>query len=343
LLALFVAVTAMMLRRFTRPLEMLVSAARAVAAGNLRQTIEVQSQDEVGQLAQAFNHMVASVRKIALGLQQSIIALNDAVATLSCSASEQNQAITRQATALQQTQVTAQEIKQTSVMAAQKADSVLQVTARADEASKSGEKAIERSLSGLMEIRQQVDGIAVKVKELNGKTRQIGSITGSVKDLADQSNMLALNAAIEAVRSGEHGKGFAVVAREVRSLADQSIQATERVREILEDVADAITVTVDISVKGVEKMEGGLSQVRTSGENLQQLASIVQDNLDAVRQIAGAVSQQNAGIAQIFGAVTDQNAMMEETAMRLETTMSSIRTLCEVSENIVVLANTYEV
>src|SRR5205807_7876883 len=114
-----------------------------------------------------------------------------------------------------------------------------------------------------------------KITQLSERTQQIGGITQTVKDLADQSNMLALNAAIEAVRSGEHGKGFAVVAREIRSLADQSIQATNRVREILEDISGAIRSAVQITEAGKQRMESGLVQMKSSGENLRELSSIV--------------------------------------------------------------------
>ena len=141
-----------------------------------------------------------------------------------------------------------------------------------------------------------------------------------MKDLADQSNMLALNAAIEAVRSGEHGKGFAVVAREIRSLADQSIQATARVREILEELTFAIGEAVKIASQGALRMEGSAEQLRTSGESLRQLSEMVKENSAAVRQIAAAVSQQNAGIVQIFSAVTDQMGLMEHARRRIEQT-----------------------
>ena len=175
---------------------------------------------------------------------------------------------------------------------------MLKVAERADDIGRSGEQAIEQTLGGLTEIRSQVDAIAQKIGELAERTRQIGLITETVKDLADQSNMLALNAAIEAVRSGEHGKGFSVVAREIRSLADQSIQATNRVREILEDITAAIRTAVAITEKGSQKMESSLIQVRTSGENLRELSGIVKENSAAVRQIAAAVNQQNAGITR---------------------------------------------
>ena len=211
---------------------------------------------------------------------------------------------------------------------------MIRLAEKADAVSSSGEAAIERSLGGLTDIRAQVDEIAHKIQQLSERTAQIGGITQTVKDLADQSNMLALNAAIEAVRSGEHGKGFAVVAREIRSLADQSIQATNRVREILEDIGGAIRGAVAITERGSQKIEGGLLQVKQSGENMQQLSQIVKDNSAAVRQIAAAVSQQNAGITQIFGAVTEQTRMMDETMQRLEGTTQAAETLRNLAQRV---------
>jgi methyl-accepting chemotaxis protein len=188
-----------------------------------------------------------------------------------------------------------------------------------------------------------VDEIARRIGQLVERTEQIGGITQTVKDLADQSNMLALNAAIEAVRSGEHGKGFAVVAREIRSLADQSIEATSRVREILEDIGSATRAAVAITEHGSQKIDGGLGQVRATGENLRALSNIVKENSAAVRQIAAAVSQQNAGITQIFGAVTDQTRMMDETMRRLETTTKAAAVLKGLSQRVADVVSRFKV
>jgi methyl-accepting chemotaxis protein len=317
--------------RFVAPLRNLTHAAKRIVDGDLTQTVEVDANDEVGELAEAFQQMVEKMKEVLRALQESVQLLSNAGGELSQSTTDQSQTITRQATALQETQVTAQEIKQTSLLAAQKAETVLKLTEKADQVSSQGEAAIEQSLGGLTDIRSQVEEIAQKIAQLAERTQQIGGITQTVKDLADQSNMLALNAAIEAVRSGEHGKGFAVVAREIRSLADQSIQATNRVREILEDIAGAIRIAVSITERGSQKIEGGLLQVKQSGENLRELSNIVKDNSSAVRQIAAAVSQQNAGITQIFSAVTDQTRMMDETMRRLESTTQAASTLKELS------------
>jgi methyl-accepting chemotaxis protein len=309
-------------------------ASKIAQTGDLTQALPPVTHDEVGDLTQAFGTMVAKLKELLGALQESVQLLSNAGAELSRNTADQGQTLTRQATALQETQVTAQEIKQTSLLAASKAEAVIALTEKADQISASGEGAIERSLDGLSDIRAQVGEIAVKISELSTRTKQIGGITQTVKDLADQSNMLALNAAIEAARSGEHGKGFAVVAREIRSLADQSVQATNRVREILEDIGGAIDVAVNITGAGTQKIEGGVQQVRQSGENLRELSSIVRDNSAAVRQIAAAVSQQNAGITQIFSAVTDQTRMMDATMKGLEGTTQSAGVMKDLSQRV---------
>jgi methyl-accepting chemotaxis protein len=269
--------------------------------------------------------------------------LQDTVAELQEANRQQERNVARQASALQETQVTAQEIKQTSLVAAERADAVLSVASRAEEVGHSGEAAITSSLGGFEELRNQVAQMAHRIAQLNERTQQIGGITQTVKDLADQSNMLALNAAIEAVRSGEHGKGFSVVAREIRSLADQSIHATERVRDILGDISQAILSTAKMTERGYTRMEEGLGQVRASGDNLKELTTIVQDNSAAVRQIASAVSQQNAGIAQIFSAVTDLSGMMNETVTSLNATTKATHALQEVAEQMELVARSYQI
>ena len=309
------------LRSVTVPIAKAVAVAARLAKGELPDKIEVgAATDETGVLLRAINDMLQflNLRETIETLQTTAVELTSAVVNLERQTVEQAEAISRQASALQETQVTAQEISETSKVAAAKAQDVIRVVERADAVGRSGESAIEQSLAGMADIRLQVESIAAKITELSERTIQIGGITQTVKDLADQSNMLALNAAIEAVRSGEHGKGFAVVAREIRSLADQSIQATNRVQEILDSISGAIRMAVSITESGSQRMEAGLVQVKTSGDNLRELSAIVRDSSASVRQIAAAVSQQNAGITQIFTAVTEQTRMMDDTVARLE-------------------------
>jgi methyl-accepting chemotaxis protein len=291
-------------------------AMQALASGSPKLP-EWVSTDEVGDLSVATAQAFEQLKAFSISLGESAQNLRRSAEQLGTSTSRQTEVLTLQATALQETQVTAQEIKETSALASQKAENVLKQSEKAEEISRTGEAAIAQSLNGLQEIGEQVREMAQRIKALDERTRQIANITTTVKDLADQSNMLALNAAIEAVRSGEHGKGFGVVAREIRMLADQSIKATNGVRAILQDISTAIRTTVAITEKGSARIESSLVQVRESGNHIQQLANIVRDNGASVRQITAAVTQQNSGIAQIFTAVNELSKMMDQTMVQL--------------------------
>ena len=337
-------VLAGVLEALVRPIGQLSEITRRIVEdGDLTQVVEVSSTDEVGVLAGHFRQMVGRLRQIPLELDRNVQLLNSAVAALETATDNQNATVNRQAAALQETQVTAEEIRQTSQVAARTAEGILTDIAKAESAGEKGSAALEQSLRSLADILENVRGTAASIGELGERTRQIGGITNTVKDLADQSNMLALNAAIEAVRSGEHGKGFALVAREIRRLADQSIQSTERVREILESVRLAVSTAVGGSEEGARRVEGSLEQMRSSAEHLRALAGVVRENSSAVRQIATAVNQQNTGVNQVFAAVVDQSKMMEETVKQLDGTLKAVGTLKDVTGSLAEVLAKYKV
>ncbi|CAM3657979.1 methyl-accepting chemotaxis protein [Corallococcus sp. ZKHCc1 1396] len=332
-------------RGVTRPITTLSDlVSRVVREGDLTQKVALHGhRDEVGELASAFARMMDHLRESTSSLQQGTRVMGQTVAELTSVTEQQQRNLTRQAAALQETQVTAQEIQQTSQLAAERSQAVLGLVTRAREVGSAGEATLEASLDGFEQLREHGVRFAEGVAALNVRTHQIGGITQTVKDLADQSNMLALNAAIEAARSGEHGKGFGVVAREIRGLADQSIQATSRVRDILDDIRGGIHGTVALSEEGQRRSEAGLAQVHASSQSLRALTGIIQDNASAAQQIAMAVTQQNAGIAQIFTAVTDLSRMMDDTVQAMQGTQRMTHTLRDVAERMESVAGVWRV
>jgi methyl-accepting chemotaxis protein len=326
-----------------RPLKRLVSLVDRVASGDLTSTLTLESGDELEDFARSLSNVVARLRQVPERLGESSLALGTVEASLDKAAQQQRQTMAVHAAALQETQVTAQEIRQTAVLAANQANIVLEDVGAAEAKVQLGQEAVERTVSILGEVLQEALVIANQVEGFRALTGKIDLIATTVKDLADQSNMLALNAAIEAVRSGEHGKGFAVVAREIRSLSDQSIRATADVSQILGAINRAIGEAVKLSKSGQQRMNNGLSEVQRSGDSLRALLETVRSTATSMRQIAAAVVQQTAGIEQIFTAIRQQGDMMRSGEQSLERLSGSLVSLKDVTGEVTALAASYKV
>jgi methyl-accepting chemotaxis protein len=227
------------------------------------------------------------------------------------------------------------EIAQTSNLAASRAEMVLRVAAQADAFSVSGRNSIESSAQGLQQLRSRVEALMRSVAHLSEQAARAGEIIGSVRDLADQSNVLALNASIEAARAGEEGRGFAVVAREMRALSGQSVQSTQRIGKILLEINQAIRRAVSIAEQDSQQMEAGITQVLTSADRLREITTVVHESSQAAKQIVASVTQQNAGISQMTDVMTQLSGMMgdvvlatttaEEAVGQINSTVSQLR------------------
>lgn len=258
--------------------------------------------------------------------------LSAAVQQMRETAVAQARTIDAQRISLHETQTTVEEIRQTSQLARQKAQAVLEDAERAEDLGRAGVAALQLTLAGLDAIRSEVEEVARRLGALEERTHEVVDIVETVKDLADQSNLLAINASIEAARSGEEGQGFSVVASEMRSLADRSIQATLSIRKVLAAVGEEVRGTAGLSRRGQERVLAAVEQVRTSGEQLRELARIATDSGASARQIAASVGQQHHGVEQLTGALHDFARQLREVLERLDQTQSAASSVQQVAE-----------
>jgi methyl-accepting chemotaxis protein len=178
---------------------------------------------------------------------------------------------------------------------------------------------------------------------LSEQTQTIGQIIATVEDLAAQSNLLAVNAAIEAAKAGEQGKGFAVVAQEVKSLAEQSRQATERVRTILGDIQKATTAAVMAAEQGGKAVEAGVQQTEVAGESIGLLAGSVAEAAQAATQIAASSQQQLVGMDQVAGAMENIKLASTQNVASARQLETSARNLNELGQRLRQLVESYNV
>ncbi|MCY1034595.1 methyl-accepting chemotaxis protein [Corallococcus sp. BB11-1] len=294
-----------------------------------RSSLVVRSLAEHAQLLDARRK---EVRELAHSMGRGADELAAVVQQLRTTSEEQTAGISRQASALQELEQTVQEIRQGSHITADKARLLAASAESAERVGREGGEAIGRTLTDLAAIRSEVSEMAARILALDERTREVSGIVDDVKTLADQSNMLAINAAIEAVRNGDSGKGFSVVAKEMRSLADQSIRATQRIRDVLDGVSATMRETAKMSEQGEQRVQVSLNAVRTSGSQLQKLTGIIGDTTGSVRQITEAVAQQDTGTYQIAQAIQELSGQMRRTLKVVEETQTvtrSVQTLAE--------------
>lgn len=267
--------------------------------------------------------------------------LSAATADLVSAATEQSATVSEQASSVQEVTSTIAEVKQTSNQSLVHANGVITAADGAVKASEDGTVAVENSIAGMHEIQKQVEAIADKILGLSEQTQQIGEIIQSVNEIAEQSKLLALNAAIEAARAGEHGKGFSVVASEIRTLADQSKQATNQVRAILGEIQKATNSAVIATEEGSKKVDAGVGLANEAGKNIHSLSKAIRDSADSGRTIASSAKQQTAGVDQIADAMTQISQASQDALSAVKKTESVANNLRALSAQVGDLIDTF--
>jgi methyl-accepting chemotaxis protein len=336
-----VGVLARAFDRMTRSLRTMASTAEQIAAGNLRVTVQPQSADD--QLANAFMRMVENLRRQIGGLVEGATVLGSAATEIVASTAQLASGASESAVAVSETTTTVEEIRQTALLASQKAKAVSDNAQKAAQISHNGRKSTEDVVNGMERIRAQMEAIAESMMRLSEQNQTIGQIIASVEDLAAQSNLLAVNAAIEAAKAGEHGKGFGVVAQEVKSLAEQSRQATDRVRTILGEIQKATTAAVLATEQGGKAVESGTRQTEVAGESLGSLAGSVSEAAQAATQIAASSQQQLVGMDQVAGAMENIKQASTQNAASAKQLENAARNLNELGQRLKDLVAGYAV
>lgn len=283
-------------RGIVSPLRSLVTTtttAIATKAGDLTQKVAVKTKDEIGQLGEAYNKLIDSLRGIITQIRDAGLQITSSAAQIRSAAEEQASGAAEQSSAVSEASTTVEELASTASKIAENAENVA--------------KTAERTLAGMQEINTKVDATAKKILSLGEKSQSIGNITKLIDDLAEQTNLLALNAAIEAARAGEAGRGFAVVAQEVRKLAERSSESTEEIRQLITEIQGETNSTImgiEDSTKWVAK---GLEMVKETAKLAKEISMGTQQQKSASEQVV--VAMQNIDtVAKQFVSSTKQAA-----------------------------------
>lgn len=343
-IALAVALAIFLTLSITRPLKLGVHAADRIASGDLTVDLSADKRrDEVGLLIQSLSKMVDNLREQIRGILSAVNVIasanNQMVATTAQLAASSQET----ATAVSEVTLTMEEVKQVARQVSQRATLVSETAQNAAESSEASKKSVNESLSGMGSIKQQMEFIANNIVKLSEQSQTIGSIIASVNDIANQSNLLAVNASIEAAKAGEQGKGFVVVAQEVKSLAEQSKDATNQVRTILNDIQKAISGSVMATDQGTKAVEAGVRQSQGAGEAIRMIREGVLKSAQAAMQIAASTNEQMAGIDQVAIAMENIKKATEQIVSGAKQSEESTKNLKELGIKLKQMVERYKV
>ena len=271
-------------RGITRPLNRAVSAADALAAGDLTVRIESDSKDETGMLLASLDNMVGKLSRIISEVNTASETLNGAATQVSQTAQSLSQSSSEQAASVEETTA-----------------SIEQMTASINQNTENAR--VTDSMASTSASEAAEGGAAVK--ETVAAMKQIAGKIGIIDDIAYQTNLLALNAAIEAARAGEHGKGFAVVAAEVRKLAERSQVAAQEIGQLAGS-------SVGMAEKAGKLLDTMVPSIRKTSDLVQEIASASKEQSAGVGQINGAMGQLNQATQQNASASEELAATAEE-------------------------------
>jgi len=299
--------------------------------------------DEIGLLLKTFNDGSKKFRQQMKSLMDSTNLLVASITRISTTASQLATSASETSSSISEVTTTAEEVKQTSQVASEKADYVARSADSTTRISFAGKQATENTMIGIDRIREEMNYIAESTVQLSGQTKSIEDIINTVSDIADQSNILSVNAAIEAAKAGEHGKGFAVVAQEVKTLANQSKEATNQVREILGDIQKATATAVMATERGTKTVAEAVELSEQAGDAIDRLSGRVTESSEAAMQITASNQQQLSGMDQLAQAMESINDATQQNLEGVKHLEDAIKGLEEMAQTLTSVTSSYKI
>lgn len=324
-IVLGIALSNLLIRKILKSIMAVKDVAEKASNGNLTNVVPIYSDDEIGDMASAFNSMLASIKGMFGRLNAAVNTMASSSEELSATVAEITKMVSDQSNRASQIATSSTEMTQTVIDIAKNATDMASSSNDTLNIANEGAGVVSRTISEVRKISQTVSSLAEAMKALGDRSKQIGEIVNVIKDIADQTNLLALNAAIEAARAGEQGRGFAVVADEVRKLAERTGKSTTEISEMIVAIQNETAKAVQSMEEGTRTVESGVDLATQAG--------------DALGKIVGSVSALQSTVQQIASATEEMTATAESISSDIEAVASAAKETSASAEEITHAAN----
>lgn len=328
-----------------RPLRDLAKAMTNIAhgEGDLTRRLPINSRDELGLLAGAFNQFVeriqGSIREVGRTMGQVERVASQVIGSTTRTLEDsqvQTERTSSVVAAINQLGAAAQEIASNASRA-----SVQAGTARAQ--SLEGRAVVGRNIEAMTHLSTLIASSGAHIGQLNGKTEDIGQILEVISAISQQTNLLALNAAIEAARAGEAGRGFGVVADEVRNLAHRTQQSAQQVKLLIEELQNGAGAVVGAMAQSQSHSGQSVEIARLAGQSLAQVTGSI-EQMDGMNQsVAAATEEQSAVVDALQGDISEIERLNQAGTEQMRSTLDACAQLRDQVQNLTSLVERFRV
>ena len=291
-LAIAVALGYVLTRAITLPLQRAVSAAQAIATGDLTTRLVADSRDETGTLLSALAAMQTQLTRVVSDIQNAASSIDNAAKEVASGNIDLSSRTEQQAASLEETSASMEQLTAT----------VRQNTSNAEHASTLASDASQVALRGGNVVEQ----VVTTMSAIAESSQHVVDIISTIEGIAFQTNILALNAAVEAARAGEQGRGFAVVASEVRALAQRSATAAKEIKQLIHQSSERVTEGTALVADAGSTMKDIVISIQRVSEIMQEISTASNEQANGIEHVGLAVNQMDE--------VTQQNAALVEQA-----------------------------
>ena len=312
LIALVVWLMAIPLMRRINMLQVAMSD-MATGEGDLTKRIEVVKKDEIGNLIEEFNSFVSKIQQLVKETVDISTQVNHSTQTAANIGKKTNGIIEDQKQEIDMVATAATELAQTSNDIASNVKYSNDLASQAEEKVSHGVSVVGKATKGINALSDNVISAASVVNQLKNGTQSIGEVLSVIRSIAEQTNLLALNAAIEAARAGEQGRGFAVVADEVRTLASRTQESTSNIESIIDELQSTATKAVAVMNSSQSEAQQSVELTDKVHTVLNDISVVITEFQQQTQEISEAVTQQASVAEEVSRNVENVRLLTEGT------------------------------